>query len=133
MRLRIKYRAFNAGGKGGQHNNRTYSAIEATTTLPDGRLIRAQSKSSKSQHRNKKAAANLLRVRVLDALRTEKERQITAGWGDASRRVRTYHEPDNRVTDTMGDRFTYSEIVGKCNIAPVLESRRRAALFREDA
>ena len=94
MRLRITYRAFNSGGKGGQHGNRTMNAITASVALDDGRTIQATSQSLKSQHANKRAATAILKQRVREALEGPPKERIRN-----AETVRTYHEADNRVTD----------------------------------
>jgi protein subunit release factor A len=92
MKLKIQYRAFNSGGKGGQHGNRSMNAIQAWVDLPDGRRISATS-TMKSQHTSRKMARALLLTRVKAAFDKQKPRVV------GGERVRTYHEADNRVTD----------------------------------
>jgi peptide chain release factor 1 len=128
MRLPIHYRAFASSGPGGQHRNRTLSAIEASVVLPDGRTIRAVSQTDKSQHRNKRKARAVLLGRVREAMRPEEERRRTAGWGEVDR-IRTYHEPDNRVTDhASGLQLPYREIVGRGDLGPMIDARRDTML-----
>lgn len=129
MKLKIRYRAYNSGGKGGQHNNKTMNAIEASVVLPDGRKISARSEM-KSQHQSKKYARAVLVGRVRQALEPEAERGQTAGWGNADQRVRTYHEPDDRVVDTSGFQRSFKQTVGKGEIGELLEERRRRVPLR---
>jgi protein subunit release factor A len=130
MRLPIHFRFFKSSGPGGQHRNKTMSAVEASVTLPDGRVIRATAQTDKSQHRNKRAARAILLGRVRVALQPETERRRTAGWGEAGR-VRTYHEPDNRVTDhASGLTMSYRETVGRGDLAPMIESRWQTMIGR---
>lgn len=129
MRLPISFRYFKSSGPGGQHRNKTMSAVEATVTLPDGRVLRAVAQTEKSQHRNKRIARALLLTRAREALKPEEERRRTAGWGEGNR-VRTYHEPDNRVQnhDAGGLTLSYSAVVDKGDLGPMIEARRQAML-----
>lgn len=112
----IVFRAYNSGGKGGQHGNRSMNAIEAKH-LPTG--LTATS-SLKSQHRNRKLATRLLLSRVVAYYRRQLDDSREA---PPDERVRTYHECDNRVVDhRTGEKWSYADTVGKGKLAEIIES-----------
>jgi len=93
---------FHASGPGGQHVNKTASAIRLTH-LETGAVVSCQ--DGKSQHKNLAQALRVLKARLYEAKREEEhqkradDRKTKIGSGDRSQRIRTYNFPENRLTD----------------------------------
>ena len=121
----LKVDTFRASGAGGQHLNKTDSAIRITH-LPTGLVVECQ--DERSQHKNRARALSLLRARLLAAERDRQaaeraeERRLLVGSGDRSQRIRTYNYPQGRITDHRINLTLYRlDAVLQGDLDPVIE------------
>ena len=126
----LKVDTFRASGAGGQHVNKTDSAIRMTH-LPSGIIVECQ--DERSQHKNRARALSLLKARLLDEQRSQQtaaqaeSRRLQVGSGDRSQRIRTYNFPQGRITDHRVEGLTLyalPEIV-EGDLDPVIERLTR--------
>jgi peptide chain release factor 1 len=106
----LRIDTYRASGAGGQHVNKTDSAVRVTH-LPTGIVVECQ--SERSQHKNKAQALSVLAARLKDRQRRAQQEKIAStrrslvGSGDRSQRIRTYNFPQGRVTDHRIDLTLY--------------------------
>ncbi len=121
----LRIDTFRASGAGGQHVNKTDSAIRITH-LPTGLVVECQ--DERSQHKNRARALSVLATRLRDAQRNAQQaeqaaaRKSLVGSGDRSERIRTYNYPQGRITDHRINLTLYKldEIV-QGDLTPIIE------------
>jgi peptide chain release factor 1 len=137
----LKIDTYRSSGAGGQHVNKTESAIRITH-LPTGVVVAMQ--EERSQHRNRTKAMALLRSRILDAKNQKLDadraeaRRSQVGSGDRSQRIRTYNFPQGRLTDHRINLTLYAldrimEGDGLDEIVDALTAERQAELLAAQA
>ncbi len=135
----LRVDTYRASGAGGQHVNKTSSAIRITH-LPTGLVVTCQ--DERSQHRNREKAMMVLRARLMEAQSASQEQEIAehrrtlVGSGERSERIRTYNMPQNRVTDHRIGLTLYrldQILLGDLDpvINPLLQHVRQARLDEE--
>ncbi|MCA0404462.1 MAG: peptide chain release factor 1 [Proteobacteria bacterium] len=140
----LRIDTYRASGAGGQHVNKTDSAIRITH-LPTGLVVECQ--DERSQHKNRAKAMSLLKTRLLDAEQSKQRKELAqtrkslVGSGDRSERIRTYNFPQGRLTDHRINLTLYqlTDII-EGDLSPVVEALKRehhaellAELGRHDA
>jgi peptide chain release factor 1 len=125
----LRIDTYRSSGAGGQHVNKTDSAIRITH-IPTGVVVECQ--DERSQHKNRAKAMALLKSRLLDAEQSKQRkeqaqtRKSLVGTGDRSERIRTYNFPQGRLTDHRINLTLYqlNEIVAG-DLTPVIEALKR--------
>lgn len=127
----ISIDVYRASGAGGQHVNKTESAVRITH-IPTGTVVTCQ--DERSQHKNKARAMKVLASRLLAAERDRKNSEISAdrraqvGSGDRAERIRTYNFPQGRCTDHRINLTLYSlDRIMQGELTPIIEALATAA------
>ena len=124
----LRIDTYRSSGAGGQHVNKTDSAIRITH-LPTGLVVECQ--DERSQHKNRARAMSVLQARLLEQAQSKQqqeqaqERRNLVGSGDRSERIRTYNYPQGRITDHRINLTVYQlEDVMEGNLDPIIEPLR---------
>lgn len=124
----LRIDTYRAGGAGGQHVNRTDSAVRITH-IPTGLVIACQ--DERSQHKNRAKALKVLQSRLLAAQMEQKnqamseKRREQVGTGERAEKVRTYNFPQNRITDHQVDLTLKNlDVVIEGELDPIIEALR---------
>lgn len=125
----LRIDTYRASGAGGQHVNKTDSAIRITH-LPTGLVVECQ--DERSQHKNRAKAMNLLKTRLLNAEQNKQRqeqaltRKLLVGSGDRSERIRTYNFPQGRLTDHRINLTLYqlNDIISG-DLAPIIDALKK--------
>ena len=136
----LRVDTFRASGAGGQHVNKTDSAIRITH-LPSGIVVECQ--DERSQHKNRSSAMALLKARLRASEQEKRDaaearaRRLQVGSGDRSERIRTYNFPQGRVTDHRIELTLYQleeTLNGRLEaLIEPLQQEHQAELLGEDA
>lgn len=126
----LRVDTYRASGAGGQHVNKTDSAVRLTH-LPTGIVVECQ--DERSQHKNRARAMSLLKARIFDEKQSKQNqersdlRRSLVGSGDRSERIRTYNFPQGRITDHRINVTLYQleDIIGG-NLSPLLGALQEA-------
>jgi len=128
----LRIDTYRASGAGGQHVNKTDSAVRITH-IPTGTVSECQ--DGRSQHKNKAQAMSILHSKILmheqeeQRKNTAEERKNIVGSGDRSERIRTYNYPQGRITDHRINLTLYKlEQILEGNIESLIEELRKAAI-----
>ncbi|MBA3537710.1 MAG: peptide chain release factor 1 [Tatlockia sp.] len=125
----LRIDTYRSSGAGGQHVNKTDSAIRITH-LPSGLVVECQ--DERSQHKNRAKAMSLLKTRLLDAEQSKQRQQQAqtrkslVGSGDRSERIRTYNFPQGRLTDHRINLTLYqlNDVIAG-DLSPVIDALKR--------
>ena len=128
----LRIDTYRASGAGGQHVNKTDSAVRITH-IPTGTVSECQ--DGRSQHKNKAQAMSILYSKILmheqeeQRKNTAEERKNIVGSGDRSERIRTYNYPQGRITDHRINLTLYKlEQILEGNIESLIDELKKAAI-----
>ena len=128
----LRIDTYRASGAGGQHVNKTDSAVRITH-IPTGTVSECQ--EGRSQHKNKAQALSILHSKLLmfkqeqQKKNTAEERKSLIGSGDRSERIRTYNLPQGRITDDRINLTLYKlENILEGNIEPLIDELKKGSL-----